>query len=540
MLASGDRVPSRRLLAARALAAGLVAATALFASAPAARGAPPPTRWCGADEATADRLPDAVASYQVHVVYAIPSDGTDRYFERALPIARDLAAIDSWWRLQDPTRTPRFDLEAFPGCDSAFGGLDISFLRLPRTGAAYAAITRGGYEALAGDVAEAFSDRYKKYVVYYDGPLAPGEDVCGASSDGPPDRGASFAFTFVDADPTDGFCGTLGSSDYMSVTAVHELIHNLGAVEPQAPHQCEGGHVCDAPGDIMRSSGSSNSLFDYALDVGRDDYYGHSGTWWDVQDSPWLSHLDAPQFALSVTVSDPGLGSVQSDLPGISCPPACSIAWDGGTPVTLAAQAKGDRSRFSGWSGACSGEAACTVTMDAAKAVRATFVRQVSLAVTVAARGGTGRVTSAGGLDCARGACRALVDSGSRLLLTAAPARGSRLVGWSIPSCRALLTCSFTPSADMSVVATFGPAAYRLTAQITGRGRVVSTPPGLSCTSRCSASFPYAKQVRLLARPAPGWRFAGWSGSCRGAGRCVVGVTKSSSVRATFRPAPGA
>src|SRR3954447_18566897 len=100
--------------------------------APGAHAATAPSHWCGSNEATSDRLPDMVASYQLHAIYAIPSDGTDRYAAEALPIVRDLAAIDSWWQGQDATRTLRWDLHAFPGCDSQFGALDISFLRLPQ------------------------------------------------------------------------------------------------------------------------------------------------------------------------------------------------------------------------------------------------------------------------------------------------------------------------------------------------------------------------------------------------------------------------
>ncbi len=91
----------------------------------------------------------------------------------------------------------------------------------------------------------------------------------------------------------------------------------------------------------MTSNGQSDSLFAYALDVERDDYYGHSGSWWDVQDSAWLSHLDAPQYPLSVAKTGAGSGSISSDLPGIACPPVCSIGWDAGTVVKLVPAGRG-------------------------------------------------------------------------------------------------------------------------------------------------------------------------------------------------------
>ena len=74
----------RRLL----FAASLAAASALAASAPAAA---PPVAWCGTPSAV-DRFPDEVSGFAWHVVYAIPSDGTDRFATIASGIATDLSA----------------------------------------------------------------------------------------------------------------------------------------------------------------------------------------------------------------------------------------------------------------------------------------------------------------------------------------------------------------------------------------------------------------------------------------------------------------
>ena len=52
-------------------------------------------RWCGADRVATDR-PDAVAGFQIHVVYAVPPDVPDRFSDVVLSIARELAAIDEW------------------------------------------------------------------------------------------------------------------------------------------------------------------------------------------------------------------------------------------------------------------------------------------------------------------------------------------------------------------------------------------------------------------------------------------------------------
>jgi len=78
------------------------------------------------------------------------------------------------------------------------------------------------------------------------------------------------------------------------------------------------------------------------------------------------------QFELSVTRSGSGVGSVISDPPGIDCGSDCTESYDYNSVITLTAIAA-DGSVFVGWSGACTGTAVCTITIDEAKAVTATF-----------------------------------------------------------------------------------------------------------------------------------------------------------------------
>jgi hypothetical protein len=81
----------------------------------------------------------------------------------------------------------------------------------------------------------------------------------------------------------------------------------------------------------------------------------------------------APRPRLSVYVEElGGTGTVSSTPAGIACESVCEVAFDNNTPVTLtAAPAAG--SVFTGWSGACSGTAACMVTLTTAATVSATF-----------------------------------------------------------------------------------------------------------------------------------------------------------------------
>jgi hypothetical protein len=77
-------------------------------------------------------------------------------------------------------------------------------------------------------------------------------------------------------------------------------------------------------------------------------------------------------LALGVSKSGSGAGTVTSSPGGISCGSTCSATFVSGTTVKLTAIPLPD-SRFTGWSGACSGTGACAVTMNAEKTVTAAF-----------------------------------------------------------------------------------------------------------------------------------------------------------------------
>lgn len=75
-------------------------------------------------------------------------------------------------------------------------------------------------------------------------------------------------------------------------------------------------------------------------------------------------------FPLTVTAN--GSGTVTSSPTGINCGLTCSTSFAAGTTVTLTAT-PGRGSIFVGWSGACSGTGPCTVPLNAAASVAASF-----------------------------------------------------------------------------------------------------------------------------------------------------------------------
>ncbi|MEO5677219.1 MAG: choice-of-anchor D domain-containing protein, partial [Usitatibacter sp.] len=80
-------------------------------------------------------------------------------------------------------------------------------------------------------------------------------------------------------------------------------------------------------------------------------------------------------FALTVTRAGAGSGSVASTspaTPSINCGATCNANFAPGAAVSLAAT-PATNSTFTGWSGACSGSGICSVTMNSALNVSATF-----------------------------------------------------------------------------------------------------------------------------------------------------------------------
>jgi len=251
--------------------------TAAFAGAPAARAASVP--WCGSGEPTAD-VADAVNAFEWHIVYATPSDGVDRFESYAPRIAGDAAALSGWWVGQDATRRPRFDLVDAPGCASEYGRVDISLV----------AVAPGHvmFSDVVADVrAAGFESPDKGYLVYFDGTPHAGSEygVCGQG--GTDDVAWAYVVVYLQT------CEQASNDDTRAMVATHEMVHGMGAVQSPAPHSCDSGHVCDSPSDLLKAvSGPGDWLGSLTLDVGRDDYYGHSGNWWDVQDSQLLYRLD--------------------------------------------------------------------------------------------------------------------------------------------------------------------------------------------------------------------------------------------------------
>ncbi len=243
------------------------------------------------------------------------------------------------------------------------------------------------------------------------------------------------------------------------------------------------------------------------------------------------ARFDLALRTLQVISAGSGTGRVTTMPAGIDCGSTCSADFPHGTLVTLSAT-PAPGSRFDGWTGACSGTAACTLDLSQPHTVVASFTRLMWTLSVVTVGSGTGNVTSMpAGISCGA-SCTADFADGAMVSLTPAPLPGSTFDGWS-GACSGTGACVLNMTAARTVAAQF-TAMPLLTIVNVGGGSVTSAPAGISCGSTCSARFPVGSPVDLTATPAPGAVFLGWAGACSGTSTCSVALGADLSVTATF------
>ena len=314
---------------------------------------------------TTDR-PDDVRGPQIHAVYVVPSDVTDRALDTDGTVAASVANWQRWFVSQTLGGGLRLDTSG--------GEIDVTFHRLADTDAALAArgvFLRDAIErALRG---AGFDDPDKIYAVYYDGSATA---ACGGGA-WPPTLPGNVGAVYMRAtngsrlpcyDPSLSRQGL----QIMDFAVLHEVFHTMGYVPTCAPHHTRSGHVSDDPRDLMYAG--DEPWRPAVLDVGQDDYYhAHILGCRELAESPYLErNIAHPTEKLGVSVAGPG--RVVSTPGGVRCKPRCAASFRRGTQVVLrAVPAKG--ARLVRWSGACSGTKPCRLAMTRARSATARFRR---------------------------------------------------------------------------------------------------------------------------------------------------------------------
>ncbi len=264
-----------------------------------------------------------------------------------------------------------------------------------------------------------------------------------------------------------------------------------------------------------------------------------------------------PQL-LKIEKEGPGEGTISSIPSGIECGPTgptCEASFAEGEKVTLkAVQTLG--SKFTGWTG-CTllvSQTECTVTMTEAHTVKAAFALASHYLLQVKTTGtGAGSVTGPSGIACPS-TCTASFEEGTMVTLEAKPEPAAGYVsiftGWSGACTGTATTCKVSMSEARTVTATFERGTIQYPLKVldagTGQGTVSSSQLGvdcglvcsgpINCGPTCEASIEAGTTVELIAIPAAGSIFTGWSGVCFGLGNCQVTMSEAQNVTATFEP----
>ena len=151
---------------------------------------------------------------------------------------------------------------------------------------------------------------------------------------------------------------------------------------------------------------------------------------------------------------------------------------------------------------------------------------------------GGGTVSSTDSFLNCPSACVHYYPNNTPVTLNATPQSGWTFTGWS-GDCSGTGPCNITMSQLRSVTANFTQTTYPLTVSANGSGTVTSTDRNINCPGVCGYGYTAGTPVTLIANPAQGWTFAGWSGACSGNGSCNVVVTQTLSVTATFTQSQG-
>lgn len=269
---------------------------------PVALAAAAPSSWCANTQPGGHQVENG--DYRYHAVYVHPADRPNRLASLGAELQRDAFGASAVLE-RDYGRAIRFDV----GTPCGPGQLDISAVQLPLTeaqldGLAAArgtatfdavrdALAAAGF-GVAGDyeTAAQLSQRRENYLVWLDGPA--------------PARSCGQGTALLDKTRSDtnlnNFGGKLAvvfrnGSDFCGADVVrHEIGHNLGALQPDAPNTSDGVHCNDAFEDTMCAwespkiaGGPFNGVY---FDYGNDDYWdppqGPALGWWTLNLSRFI------------------------------------------------------------------------------------------------------------------------------------------------------------------------------------------------------------------------------------------------------------
>jgi hypothetical protein len=276
-----------------------------------------PTTWCGTRRTDDDTVHAAFppSASQIKVVYAYPSDLTDRSAAWSDSLQADVSRIEQYLALQSGGRRAlRFDMGT--NCGAQYVDVQVVPLQDPRSNYAndfYAVANEVNSQlsaptgprdvfiladGLSDDGTNPADDVYGIGEVYLN-PPTPSADVAGASN--PHNLGGMTGIMFVEPSTSPD------AWDWQPTVMLHEMTHNLGGVQLSAPHHTDGAHCTDGRDVMCYADGSSQQYnpnvcpvaggaIPQTYDCGHNDYYNpdpaggsYLATHWNVYNSVFMA-----------------------------------------------------------------------------------------------------------------------------------------------------------------------------------------------------------------------------------------------------------
>ena len=215
---------------------------------------------------------DVTTSARLKLIYALPTDGVDRGLDTNGTMHRTISSGQRWLASQTGGRSIRYDV--------ADGGLDIAFVRLPRSDAAYYSYNGAIRDSIEKDlIAAGWNQANVMNLVYFDGRHI---DRC-ASAAWPPGYPGNTGALYLKGAPTAAVpCASTAfaaspttAPAYLEFLAVHEIFHLLGLVSTTAPNHALAGHVGNDPTDLMYAG--TLVWRPATVDVTKTNYYNPTG-----------------------------------------------------------------------------------------------------------------------------------------------------------------------------------------------------------------------------------------------------------------------
>jgi hypothetical protein len=281
-----------------------------------------PTTWCGGEtttDTTVDQAFDKTLP-QFKVVYAYPSDRTDRFAEWKDALQANVSLIEQFVSSQTgSTRAPRFDMGT--SCGPRY--LDIQTVALPGTRASYVQNMSAVGSYVMTQVNPSPGGR-RNYVIFADAMSSGGANGIGELYEG---STSSERPDFSNVHNSGGLTSVLWSPDAAAPGAdpngwwpegvLHEMTHNMGGVQWSAPHtsqpagqrsyqysHCWDGRdvMCYQDGPSMGHPYSAAvcaavaGAMPQAYDCGQDDYFNpappvgsYLATHWNVYNNVFMA-----------------------------------------------------------------------------------------------------------------------------------------------------------------------------------------------------------------------------------------------------------